>query len=160
VIVVMGVTGSGKTTVGRLLAGKLRVPFVDADNFHTTANIDRMRHGEPLRDEDREPWLDRLNAELRQHTTSGAVLACSALTGAYRARLAQGVAGVRFVLLTAPPDVIRARVEQRKGHFAPAELLESQLALLDPPKDAIVIDVEDPPGLIVERLVKVLQPAR
>jgi carbohydrate kinase (thermoresistant glucokinase family) len=155
VIVVMGVTGSGKTTIGSMLADALGVPFVDGDDFHGAESVDKMRRGEPLTDSDREPWLNRLNQELRNHP-DGVVLACSALTAPYRYRLTREVDGVRFVLLTAPPDVIRARVEQRKGHFAPVDLVESQLALLDPPSDALVADVTSPPDVVVQRVMEEL----
>ena len=155
IIVVMGVTGSGKTTIGRMLATELNVSFVDADNFHSAENIERMRRGEPLDDEDREPWLDRLNAELQRHA-DGVVLACSALTQDYRDRLTRGIEHARFVLLTAPPKVLRARIEARIGHFAPAALLASQLALLERPKDAIVVDVTPPPDVVAQQILDAL----
>jgi gluconokinase len=156
IIVVMGVTGSGKTTIGRLLATELAVPFVDADDFHSAENIARMRRGEPLDDEARDPWLDRLNAELRRYH-DGAVMACSALTQDYRDRLTKGIDDVHFVLLTAPPDILRARIEARTGHFAPADLLPSQLALLEQPKDAIVVDVTPSPDVVIQQIVSALR---
>ena len=155
ILVVMGVTGSGKTTIGRLLAVALDVPFVDADDFHSAQNIERMSRGEPLDDADREPWLDRLNAELHRHD-DGVVMACSALTEDYRERLTRGIDRARFVLLTAPPAVLRARIESRTGHFAPVDLLPSQLALLEQPKDAIVVDVTPPPDAVAQQILRQL----
>jgi gluconokinase len=141
-VVVMGVTGVGKTTIGRRLAAALGVPFLDADDFHDDAAKAKMHAGIPLTDADRLPWLDRLNHALREHASTGAVLACSALTAAYRQRLTAGVAGVRFLVLTGDPSVIRARIDARRGHFAGADLLPSQLATLEPPPNAVTVDVD------------------
>lgn len=157
VVVVMGVTGSGKTTIGRLLADELGVLFVDADDYHDDASIEKMRRGEPLDDADREPWLDRLNHELRAHAATGIVLACSALKQSYRARLTDGVAKVRFVLLTASRELLHDRIETRTDHFAPADLLRSQLATLESPDDAIVVDTSERPATVTARVVEQLR---
>jgi gluconokinase len=156
VVVVMGVTGSGKTTVGRLLAAKLGVPFVDADDFHDDASVERMRHGEPLDDSAREPWLDRLNAELCRHAPTGVVLACSALKRAYRERLTRGSDDARFVVLTGEPDLLRRRIEARTDHFAPADLLPSQLATLEMPDDAVVVEVDQAPDAVAAQALDAL----
>jgi gluconokinase len=156
-VVVMGVTGVGKTTIGRRLAAALDLPFLDADDFHDDAAKAKMHAGIPLNDADREPWLDRLNRALRDHRATGAVLACSALTGAYRRRLTAGVADVRFLVLTGDPDVIRARIETRREHFAGADLLPSQLATLEPPPDAVTVDVDGTPDETTARALAALR---
>jgi gluconokinase len=155
-IVVMGVTGVGKTTIGRLLADALRLPFLDGDDFHTDDAKARMHEGIPLTDADREPWLDRLNRMLHEHERSGVVLACSALTDSYRRRLTSGLSGVQFVLLTGEPELIYQRVVTRHGHYAGATLLPSQLAMLEPPPDAITIDIDDDPGTIAQEALDAL----
>jgi gluconokinase len=156
-LVVMGATGSGKTTVGTRLAERLGLPFVEGDDYHDGAGIARMRRGEPLDDTSREPWLDRLNRVLRVHAGSeGAVLACSALTDAYRQRLTRGIDGVRFVLLRADESLLRRRLAARRGHFAGPELVPSQLAMLEPPAEAVVVDAGKSPDEIVEEIVETL----
>jgi gluconokinase len=130
-VVVMGVEGAGKTTVGRRLADELGVEFIDGDDEHSPAAKERMAAGIPLDDATRAPWLDRLDAILREHESSGLVLACSALTPAYRQRLTRGVADVAFVALVAPRDVLLERIADRRGHFAGTDLLDSQLATLE-----------------------------
>ena len=144
-VLVMGVTGAGKSTVGRLVADALGVPFLDADDFHDDDAIARMRAGVPLTEEERRPWLERLNRALRDHAGSGFVLACSALTAASRAWLTDGVDGVRYVLLTADPETIEQRVARRSGHFAGPGLVPSQFSTLEPPPGAIVVDVRASP---------------
>ena len=144
VVVVMGVEGAGKTTVGRRLAGDLGVDFVDGDNEHSPEAKARMAAGIPLDDAARAPWLDRLDAVLRQHERSGVVLACSALTHAYRERLSRGVADVGFVALVAPRDVLMERIAHREGHFAGTDLLDSQLATLQLGDDVKTVDATKP----------------
>jgi gluconokinase len=157
IVIVMGVTGSGKTTIGRMVAKELGVTFVDGDDFHDPANIERMQRGEPLDDAARRPWLDRLNAELRKHTSDGVVLACSALKQSYRDRLTNGLPDgadrARFVLLTTAPGLLRRRIEARTDHFAHADLLPSQLAALEPPRNALVVDVSAPPDDVVAEVL-------
>ena len=143
----MGVSGSGKSTVGALLAERLGCEFLDADEFHPPANVAKMAAGTPLTDADRAPWLERLNAELKKH--KDAVLACSALKESYRRALAQGVA-CRFVHLRGPIELIRGRMAARRHRYMPAALLESQFATLEPPADAIDIDISEAPERCVE----------
>jgi gluconokinase len=139
IAVLMGVSGSGKTTLGHALAATLGWRFIDADDYHPPANVAKMAAGEPLDDEDRWPWLDRLNSLLKEEER--AVLACSALKERYRHRLARGVADLRWVYLKGDRDLIAARIAGRRHRYMPASLLESQFVALEPPADAIVVDV-------------------
>ena len=155
VIVIMGVAGSGKTTVGTLLARELGWEFFDADDFHSAASVAKMRRGEALTDADRDGWLDTLHALIERlvRADRSAVLACSALRDGYRARLRSGhEAAVRLVYLRGDEALLRARLGQRHGHFATADLLASQLATLEEPRDALVLDVTPPPSTLVERI--------
>jgi gluconokinase len=151
----MGVSGCGKTAVGQRLAGRLGVPFVDADDLHPAANVEKMRAGIPLDDTDRAPWLQRLNARLREAAQAGEpiVLACSALKQRYRDTLAEGVAGLRFVHLAASREAIAARLAQRRHRYMPASLLDSQFAALEAPAGAIVVDAEGPLEAVVDAAV-------
>jgi len=149
----MGVCGSGKTSVGQALANRLGWQFFDADDFHPPANVAKMATGVALTDEDREPWLDRLAAEMRAVARNGshAVLACSALKESYRQRIARGLRGpgpegeegaeFRIVYLKGDAKTIEPRLALRSGHFMPASLLASQFAALEEPDDAMVIDI-------------------
>lgn len=150
IVVVMGVTGCGKSTVGEALGARLGWPFLDADDFHPPENVAKMASGIPLVDADRWPWLDRVAETLRGIDAAGghAVLACSALKEAYRERLARG-GNVRFVHLAGDQATIAARLATRKHRYMPASLLASQFATLERPRDAVDIDV----GLTVERQV-------
>jgi gluconokinase len=148
-VVVMGVEGAGKTTVGRRLAGELGVAFIDGDDEHSAAAKERMAAGIPLDDATRAPWLDRLDAILREHESTGLVLACSALTPSYRQRLNRGVADVAFVALVAPRDVLLERIADRRGHFAGTDLLDSQLATLELGDDVKTVDATRPIDEIV-----------
>lgn len=148
----MGVAGSGKSTVGRLVADTLAVPFLDADDFHDDASIERMRRGVPLDDATRNPWLDRLHEVLRDHQAHGAVMACSALTVTYRTRLVHGLE-VAFAMLDVPPAVLAVRLRRRHDHFAGPELLASQLATLELGTDVEVIDGDRPPPEVAADIV-------
>ena len=139
IAVVMGVSGAGKTAIGEALATELGWRFIDADDYHPEANVAKMAAGEPLDDQDRWPWLVRLNLILRGE--ENAVLACSALKERYRARLAEGVGQVEWIHLKGDFDLIRSRLLQRQHRYMPASLLESQFAALEPPARAITVDV-------------------
>ena len=154
ILVVMGVSGSGKSTVGEALANALNWPFLDADDFHPQANVDKMARGEPLTDDDRWPWLDRIATELAAILARGghAVLACSALRAAYRERLARA-GDVRFVHLHGDYETIAARLASRQHRYMPASLLASQFAALEMPADALTVDVRDPVDVQVATIV-------
>ena len=145
ILVVMGVSGCGKTTVGEALAASLRWRFLDADDFHPPENVAKMAAGHALTDDDRWPWLDRLADEMRAMLARDehAVLACSALKQAYRDRL-QRAGDVRFVHLTGDVETITSRLAARRHRYMPATLLESQFATLEPPRDAVDVDVRQP----------------
>src|SRR5262245_29468803 len=132
----MGVAGSGKTTVGRLLASALDWPFYDADDYHSPANVRKMESGTPLTDEDRRPWLEQLRALVAEHVEShkNTVLACSALKAAYRDILSSGSGEVVTVYLKAEANLIRNRMSGRAGHFMPTALVESQFEALEEPE--------------------------
>jgi gluconokinase len=154
ILILMGVTGCGKTTVGALLASELGWKFHDADDFHPAANVAKMKSGAPLDDSDRWPWLERLNALLLEAERQGEslVLACSALKQAYRDRLARGCAAARFVFLDDEEALIRARLAARKGHYMNPKLLASQFATLERPQDALRIEVAGSPAALVTRI--------
>lgn len=160
-IVVMGVSGSGKTTVGSALAERLGWRFADADAFHPPGNVAKMRSGAPLTDDDRWPWLERLNALVRHSIAKNEplVLACSALKEAYRARLRTGAPQLSFVHLRGSRQAIEARLRARQHEYMPASLLASQFATLESPADAFDLDIVEPPEQLVERVVAALQRA-
>ena len=151
IIILMGVSGSGKTTIGQRLAQELGWPFSDGDQFHPQANIAKMQQGMPLTDEDRWPWLHALRAHMETCMRQGvsAVLACSALKQVYRAYLLIDEAEVRLVYLQGDYDLIHARLTQRPGHFMPTGLLASQFAALEEPERGVVVDVVHPPATLV-----------
>ena len=154
IVIVMGVSGVGKTTVGLLLAKALDAEFAEGDSYHPKANVEKMRHGIPLDDEDRRPWLETLSAEIGRWLAEErtAVLACSALRQAYRDILAARRPGVHFVHLVGEEALLRSRLARRRDHYMPPSLLSSQLATLECPKDAITIDVSGTPEAIVEQI--------
>jgi gluconokinase len=151
IVLVMGVAGVGKTTIGEALARALGWRFIDADDYHPPQNVAKMKAGIPLEDADRWPWLAHLNKLLKEE--DNAVLACSALKESYRQRLAQGIADFTVVYLHGSAELIRSRMETRSHRFMPAALLESQFAALEPPKDAITIDVAADPSLSVAAIM-------
>lgn len=161
ILVMMGVSGSGKTTIGRAFADAMGWTFLDADDFHPPANMAKMAAGTPLTDDDRWPWLDRLRDELIAIDQRGehAVLACSALKAAYRARLQQAN-DVHFVYLKGDRATIAPRLAMRHGHYMPASLLESQFATLEEPTDAIVIDAGLPLATQVATMRREISSAR
>ena len=155
VIIIMGISGSGKTTVGKLLASRLKVPFYDGDDFHPEANIQKMAAGRPLTDEDRWPWLEELGHKIREwNQEGGAVLGCSALKEAYRQKLATVPEGeLKWVLLHGSRETIKRRMEQRQEHFFDANLLDSQLEALEKPDYGIHVDITKNPEALVEDIL-------
>lgn len=162
IVVVAGVSGSGKTTVGSLLAARLGWPFTDADALHPAANVAKMRGGHPLSDADRKPWLAAVGTRMDAYTASGesAVLACSALKLSYREQLLAGRPAVRMVFLHASREMLEARLRARHGHFFPAALLDSQLADLESPPPAenvLVVEATTAPDQAVDEIIRRLQ---
>ncbi|WP_373519105.1 tRNA (adenosine(37)-N6)-dimethylallyltransferase MiaA [Pricia sp.] len=155
---VMGVSGSGKTTIGKLLAKKLGIAFFDGDSYHPEANVQKMAQGHPLNDDDRKGWLERLNELAQEHENQGAVIACSALKGKYRKLLRQGIEKIDFVYLEGSFDLISKRLTDRKGHFMPPELLRSQFEALEIPNHAISVSIDATPSEIVSDIMVQLKP--
>lgn len=158
IVIVMGVTGSGKTTVGKILAERLRSEFADADDFHSAANKDKMHRGIPLTDADRMPWLASMHEYLFKAYTEnrGVVLGCSALKRSYRQTLREKLA-VKVVYLKGSYQVIDEHLRARTGHFADDKILAAQFAGLEEPTDAIVVDVRLEPEQIVDEICKQLK---
>jgi carbohydrate kinase (thermoresistant glucokinase family) len=162
-IVVMGVSGAGKSTVGRLIAAQLDCPFRDADSFHPQANIEKMSRGEPLTDGDRWPWLQAIAAWIAEHRAAGTlcVVTCSALKRVYRDIVTnKQSADVRLVYLKGDFDLVAARLKARKGHFMPPALLQSQFAALEEPaadEHAITVSIDATPEEIAGEVVKALR---
>ncbi|UJW33177.1 gluconokinase [Saccharothrix sp. AJ9571] len=153
VVVVMGVSGSGKTTVGTALAEALGVAYAEADSFHPEANIEKMTAGTPLDDEDRGPWLEAIAGWIREHGETGGVVTSSALKRRYRDVL-RGGGDVWFVHLNGPREVIAQRLAGRSGHFMPPSLLDSQFADLEPlgaDERGQVLDITEPPAVLVRK---------
>lgn len=156
IIYIMGVSGSGKTTIGRALSAETGIPFFDADDFHPAANKKKMKAGKPLDDHDRQGWLESLN-ELakRQGTKGGAIIACSALKEKYRHVLSDGIAiPLHWVYLEGDFSLVRERMEARTDHFMPPELLHSQYEALEKPGNAVVADITKPPAEIVAEILR------
>jgi gluconokinase len=154
IVVVMGVSGSGKTTIGEALAARLGWRYLDADDYHPPQNIAKMAAGTPLQDEDRWPWLERINLVLREQ--SDAVLGCSALKDAYRQRLTAGLKDFRIVYLNGSFELLSKRAAERKHRFMPASLLKSQFETLEPPRSAIEVDVAQPVEACVRQVLAAL----
>lgn len=154
ILLVMGTTGAGKTTVGKLLAARLDWPFLDADDFHPPANIEKMKHGFPLTDADRAPWLANMHAELQRLTSQGknVVLACSALKQSYRETLSAGL-DFRLIYLRGTYAQMRQHILARHGHFAGEAILAGQFADLEEPANALVLDVSTIPDELVSTAI-------
>ena len=146
----MGVSGTGKSTIGTMLAQKLNIPFFDGDDFHPKANIQKMASGQPLNDEDRYDWLVSLNELANKHKNKGAIIACSALKSSYREILRSGIEdSLQFIHLEGSYELIQSRMEKRTSHFMPPKLLESQFETLEYPQDAITVSVAHTPEKII-----------
>jgi gluconokinase len=158
-LLVMGVTASGKTTVGHLLRDRLGWPFYDGDDFHPPANIEKMSHGIPLTDDDRAPWLAALHKLLADTEARGdsAILACSALKTAYRDVLGEGLKTLRIIFLKGDPATLQERLDHRVGHFMPKTMLPSQMAALEEPADAIVVNAALPPNVLLQQILDALK---
>jgi gluconokinase len=158
IVVLMGVAGTGKSTVGQLLAQRLGWPFFDGDDFHPQANVDKMAAGRPLTDADRWPWLAALRGLIGQKLERGetAVIACSALKASYRARLLPDDPRLALVHLTGSPALIQERLQARPGHFFDASLLTDQLTTLEPPQEAaaLTVDIQLAPAEIVTTICR------
>jgi gluconokinase len=157
-IVVMGVSGVGKSTIGRALAEHCARPFLEGDDFHPEANVRKMAAGEPLSEADRAPWLRRITEAIARERLAGRapVVACSALSGASRRALTAAHPDLVFVHLTAARAVIEGRLRSRSGHFMPASLLDSQLQALEEPIEAVAVDASEPVAIVVERIARAL----
>jgi gluconokinase len=156
--IIMGVSGSGKSVIGRSLAQQLNCPFYDADDFHPPENVAKMAAGTPLNDNDRAPWLDALHDIISQHNREEetAVLACSALKQSYRDRLRGGYKNVQFIHLDGRFDLIWRRMQARKDHYMKADMLQSQFNALEPPnnQEAYIISIDKPIETIVQDIIK------
>lgn len=157
IVIVIGVSGSGKSTVGTRLALAMDCQFLEGDTLHSAANIDKMGRGIPLNDDDRRPWLSKIRTRIVQASRRGVnlVIACSALKQAYRETLERGMA-VTWVYLKGSQALFRSRLQQRTAHFMKADMLASQFDALQEPSNAIVVDAEDSPDEIVERILRQL----
>jgi gluconokinase len=157
VILMMGVSGAGKTTIGQLLASALGWNFVDADDYHPADNVEKMRNGTPLTDADRAPWLETLRTLIANWIAAGknTVLACSALKQSYRQALQVGPeveVEIKIVYLKSTPEILRQRLRARRGHFMTERMLASQLAALEAPEDAVTVDADRPPAEVVTEI--------
>jgi gluconokinase len=163
IVVLMGVSGSGKTTIGTLLAERMNTTFADADTYHSAANKAKMAAGQPLTDQDRQPWLETLNTLLLQwfEAGKGGVLACSALKDAYRQTLVRGLPlnAYRFVLLDGSKELIAERLAHRKNHYMNPDLLDSQFATLELPADALRVTNDHAPAVVVDEIMNHLEHA-
>jgi gluconokinase len=154
IVLITGVAGSGKTTIGRLLARELGWPYHEADDFHSPANKDKMQRGIPLDDADRAPWLAAIRRAMETSLAAGqpAVFTCSALKEQYRRVLLEGLPDAMLVHLSGPRDVLLARLHGRSDHYMKPSMLDSQLAILESPTDALALDVRQPPETLVAEI--------
>jgi gluconokinase len=161
IYLIMGVSGSGKTTIGELLAKRLNCSFSDADTFHSNANRQKMAQGIPLTDDDRWPWLDAIRTAMQTTHQQGKthVFACSALKRQYRERLQTATSGIVLVFLNGPAEVLSERIHNRPGHFFDPRLLQSQIDTLEPPtrQEALLMDIRQSPDEIVEAIIQASQ---
>lgn len=158
VYIVMGVSGSGKTTIGRMLAEKLNLPFHDADDFHSAENVLKMKNGLPLTDEDRESWLEILaNLLVKWEEGGGAILACSALKEDYRQTITSNSKNVQWIFLKGSKELVKERLLERKGHFMNRDLLDSQFEILEEPNYGIKVSIRNAPETIVEIIIEKLK---
>jgi len=158
IVVLMGVAGSGKTTIGKMLADAIPCPFLEGDSLHSQANVEKMSHGIPLTDADRAPWLSAIHARIVDVYNRGdsLVVGCSALRQSYRTVLADGLP-LTWVYLKGSPELIRSRILHRASHFMKVDMLASQFGALEEPSDALVVDVSESPGAIVEWIMSELR---
>ncbi len=158
IVVVMGVAGSGKTTVGTMLADAMHCAFLEGDRLHPAANVDEMSHGIPLTDTDRAPWLAAIHARMLASFRRGEclVVGCSALKQSYRTVLGDGIP-ITWIYLKGSAALIRSRLQHRTGHYMKANMLASQFEALEEPSDALVVDVSRPPSAIVEQILAALR---
>ena len=156
-VIVMGVSGCGKTTIGSKLAERLEWSFIESDNFHSEEDVRKMANGIPLTDADRQPWLEKLYALLVECSQKNqpAVMACSALKEKYRQTLSAGLNNIRFVYLKGDYDLIRERMQKRR-HFMKAEMLKSQFEALEEPKDALILDISQPSNFLIEEILRLI----
>lgn len=153
-IIIMGVSGSGKTSVSQALAAKLSAPWLEGEDYHPKVNVDKLASGTPLNDSDRAPWIDAILRDVNIMTENRVILACSALTPYVQKRLLDGTERhIKWVLLDAPTQVISHRIKMRGGHFMPLSLLASQFMSLSPPRGAIVIDVDKSVGEVITNIL-------
>ena len=158
IFIVMGVSGSGKSTIGKLLAEKFEFSFFDGDDYHPAENVEKMSKGIPLNDSDREGWLKRLNLLAIEYHEKGAVIACSALKEAYRLLLNKEIERqMEFVYLKGSKEEILKRLEERKGHFMPLELLDSQFSTLEPPVNALTVSIQYTPDEMISKIVELYE---
>ena len=158
-ILLMGVSGCGKTTVGKRLASAMNLPFLDADDLHPPENILKMKTGIPLNDKDRGPWLHALKSKLEEmRENGGGIMACSALKADYRKILREGAGrDAHFVFLKGSQDLIRKRLKQRQGHYMKQDLLDSQFRDLEEPEDALILSIEEPPETLCRRILEAVE---
>jgi gluconokinase len=155
IVVLMGVSGSGKSAIGELLAQRLGWAYLDADDYHPASNVEKMRTGTPLTDEDRWPWLDRMNGMLHERSGRGenVILGCSALRQVYRERLEAGVPDLRWVHLEGSFELIQSRLLARKHRYMPPSLLQSQFATLEAPQAALAVKIDATPDQVVDAVI-------